>query len=59
MGCVLGNLVVRVDYVSGDAKQKVRVLSLHTVKVNERANALQIVGQKATQWSCTRSGHLC
>lgn len=59
IGYVLGNLVVRVDYVSGNVKQKDCVLLLHTVKVSERAHVLQTVGQKATQCSCIRSGHLC
>lgn len=59
MGCVLGNLVERADYVSGDAKQKDRVLLLHRVKVSKRAHVLQIVGQKAAQCSCIRSGLLC
>lgn len=59
MGCVLGNLVERADYVSGDAKQKDHVLLLHRVKVSKRAHVLQIVGQKAAQCSCIRSGLLC
>lgn len=56
--CVLGALVVRVDYVSGDVQQEDCVL-LNTVKVSKRAHILQMVGQKAAQCSCIRSGHLC
>ena len=55
---MLGNLVVRADYVSADAKQKDHVLLLHRVKVSKRAHVLQIVGQKTAQSSCIRSGLL-